>query len=72
MPSEQVKRPKWHIIYYALAAFDLLAVSSSLYLSHEIMGTYRGSVKENHVWADRVSALTKLWPSRTENQCPGQ
>ena len=71
MPSEQVKRPKWHIIYYALAAFDLLAVSSSLYLSHEIMGIYRGSVEENQVWADRVSALTKLGRLAQETNAPG-
>jgi len=71
MPSEQVKRPKWHIIYYALAAFDLLAVSSSLYFSHEIMGIYRGSVEENHVWADRVSALTKLGRLAQKTNAPG-
>ena len=71
MASERKKGPKWHIIYYALAAFDILAVSSSLYLSHEIMGIYRGSVKENHVWAERVSALTKLGGMAQETNAPG-
>jgi len=71
MSIEPKKRPKWHIIYYALAAFDLLAVSSSLYLSHEIMGIYRGSVAENHVWVERVSALTKLGRLAQETNAPG-
>ena len=71
MSSVSKRRPKWHIIYYALAAFDLLAVSSSLYLSHEIMGIYRGSVEKNHVWAERVSALTKLGHLAQETNAPG-
>ena len=54
------KQPKWHLIYFALAAFDLLAVASSLYLNHQIMGIYRGSVEANQVWANRVSELTEL------------
>ena len=71
MSIEPKRRPKWHIIYYALAAFDILAVSSSLYLSREIMGIYRGSVEENHVWAERVSALTALGRLAQETNAPG-
>ena len=65
------KQPKWHLIYYALAAFDLLAVGSSLYLNHEIMGIYRGSVEANQVWAGRVSALTELNGLAQKTNAPG-
>jgi two-component system, NtrC family, sensor kinase len=52
----QVKRlsPKWHYIYYLLAAFDLLTVSASLYLNHRITNIYAQSVRVNQTWATRL------------------
>ncbi|MDA1326104.1 MAG: ATP-binding protein [Proteobacteria bacterium] len=35
------------------------------------MGIYRGSVEKNHVWAERVSALTKLGRLAQETNAPG-
>jgi len=41
------KKPKWHLVYFALAAFDILTVSGSLYLNHNIMNIYKDSVDVN-------------------------
>ncbi|MBS1158826.1 MAG: multi-sensor hybrid histidine kinase [Proteobacteria bacterium] len=55
-----VKFPKWRYVYFLLAAFDLLTVSAGLYLNHQIMEIYTGSVEENRIWADRVAAYSHL------------
>lgn len=36
--------PKWHYLYFVLAALDLIAVCAGLYLSHSIMSIYERSV----------------------------
>jgi two-component system NtrC family sensor kinase len=64
-------RPKWHLIYYALAAFDLVTVSGSLYLNHQIMGIYSESVEVNQRWANRLGELTKLGELAQKTNAPG-
>jgi hypothetical protein len=32
--------PRWHLVYLALAAFDILTVIISLSLSHNLMAMY--------------------------------
>jgi hypothetical protein len=32
-PKPQSKHPRWHLLYFALAAFDLLTISASLFLN---------------------------------------
>ena len=73
MGEQSIKkpRPKWHLIYFVLAAFDLLTVSGSLYLNHEIMGIYTSSVNENQSWADRLSKLTVLNEHAQKTNAPG-
>ncbi len=51
---------KWQYVYYALAAFDLLTVSSSLYLNHRIMEIYARSIAVNHQWAARLEGYSNL------------
>jgi PAS domain S-box-containing protein len=53
MPVSTKKNPapKWHLIYYLLAAFDLVTISGSLFLNHEIMKVYSNSVDVNMEWA---------------------
>ncbi len=37
-------RSKWHLIYYLLAAFNVLTVLTGLYLNHRIMAIYTRDV----------------------------
>jgi hypothetical protein len=41
------QRLRWHWVYFILAAFDLLTISVSLGLNHQMMAIYTESVREN-------------------------
>lgn len=77
-PQEQSRartarqRPvRWHIVYYLLAAFDLLAITGSLYLSHEVMEIFRSSVEVNQNWADKLSDLSDVAAAAGAVNAPG-
>ena len=65
------KPPKWHYLYFVLAALDLIAVSAGLYLSHSIMRIYVQSVEANQTWAERVSAYSNLGELAAAVNAPG-
>jgi methyl-accepting chemotaxis protein len=50
------RRFRLHHIYFALAAFDVLAVCSGLYLSHRFMTIYTDSVTVNQTLAAHLNA----------------
>jgi signal transduction histidine kinase len=64
-------KTKWHLIYFVLALFDILAVSGSLYLNHKIMGIYTESVAENEKWNNRLVSYSKLWQIASDVNAPG-
>ncbi len=53
-------RIKWHYAYYMLAAFDMLTISFSLFLNHQIMSIYEDSVLVNQDWAEKSNNFTQL------------
>lgn len=63
--------PRWHYLYFALAAFDVLAVCAGLYLTHSIIGVYKQAVTANHVWAERTLAYSLLGELAAEVNAPG-
>ncbi len=66
------RRPvRWHIVYYLLAAFDLCAITGSLYLSHEVMGIFRSSVEVNQQWANKLSDLSDIAAAAGAVDAPG-
>ncbi len=69
--KSHVKRPRWHLIYYLLAAFDILTVSGSLYLNHQIMAIYSGSVDVNQTWAGRLARFDELRNLTIRVNAPG-
>jgi two-component system, NtrC family, sensor kinase len=62
---------KWQYIYYALVAFNLLTVSSSLYLNHRIMGIYTQSIEVNRHWAVRLETYSDLGQFLSAINAPG-
>src|SRR5687767_6517195 len=61
-PAARPRIP-WHVVYFLLAAFDVLTVSASLYLSFQILEIYRRSVAQNQEWAghlDEYAGLQRL------------
>ena len=51
---------KWQYVYYVLAVFDLLTISTSLYLNHKIMDIYANSIEVNRQWALRLESYSNL------------
>ncbi len=64
-------RPKWYLLYYLLAAFDVLTVSVGLYLNHRIMDIYTRSVGVNHQWAIRLTQYSELNQLAAAVNAPG-
>jgi signal transduction histidine kinase/DNA-binding response OmpR family regulator len=53
-------RFRWHRVYFALAAFDLLTIGFSLYVNHELTALYSTSVATNREWAARLGSYSEL------------
>jgi signal transduction histidine kinase len=64
-------RPKWHRIYYLLAAFDVITVVVSLYVLSQVMSTYQRSVRVNQEWAGRLETYEGLEELATAVNAPG-
>ena len=54
------RRPKWHLLYYLLAAIVVLTVCSSLYLNHSVRRIHEDSVAVNQEWSLQHSNLLEL------------
>ncbi len=63
--------PRWHLVYLALAAFDLVTVLVSLTLSHNLMAMYARSAEVNTEWARRVSDISHLGDLAQATNAPG-
>lgn len=70
-PASAGRPPKWHYLYFVLAALDLVAVCAGLYLSHSIMSIYERSVAANQTWAERVFAYSQLGELAAAVNAPG-
>jgi signal transduction histidine kinase len=53
-------RLPWHVVYYLLAAFNILTVSASLSLNLRITDMYVNAVASNHDWAQLLADATAL------------
>ena len=69
--SKQAGAPRWHLIYYLLAAFDIMTVSGGLYLNHLIMTIYEDSVSVNQAWAMRLGEFDELRNQTIAVNAPG-
>jgi two-component system, sensor histidine kinase and response regulator len=51
---------RWHWLYFALAAFQLLTIGLSVGFNHHLMAIYRDSVRVNEEWSDRLARYSEL------------
>ena len=63
--------PRWHLVYFALAAFDLITVLLSLTLTHNLMNIHTQSVETSRAWAARLGAITELSDLAQAANAPG-
>jgi two-component system, OmpR family, heavy metal sensor histidine kinase CusS len=67
----QRRKSRLHLVYFALAGFDIIAISCTLFLSHTIMSTYERSVRTSREWASHVSDLAVLGELARQTNAPG-
>jgi signal transduction histidine kinase/DNA-binding NarL/FixJ family response regulator len=65
------RKNKLHLIYFLLAAFDLMTITGSLYLNHRIMKIYDQSLAVNEVWANRIADFSALGQIASGVNAPG-
>lgn len=64
-------KPRWHLAYYALGAFNVLSVAAGLYLSGLVLDSYRASVEDSRTWAGRMDRYARLGQLATVADAPG-
>ena len=69
--EENLRIPRWYFVYFLIAAFDIAAVASSLYLNHRIMEAYESSVTRAQRLATDQNALLHLSRLATRMNQPG-
>lgn len=69
--ADRAVKPRLHLVYYLLAAFDLAAICVSLYVLNELIGSYGRSVVINQQWAERLSDCSKLGALVAAVNAPG-
>ena len=62
--AQPVGPPKWLLVYFVIAGFDLLTVGVSLFLSHQMMGVYNESVRVSEIWATNLASSNRYGRSR--------
>src|SRR5258705_6918054 len=65
------RRPRWHLLYFVLAAFDLLTIGLSLGLNRRLMKVHTESVRANQEWSDRRGQLSELGQLAAAVNAPG-
>ena len=60
IPAEKARPQRWHLLYFALAAFDVLTVCGSFWLSHRLAAIYSDTVHTNQKWAERGASYDTI------------
>ncbi len=68
---EAERRPRWYLLYYLLAALDVITVLASLTLNHRMMQIYVDSVAVNQEWAVRQGKYSELGELAAAVNAPG-
>ena len=65
------KSPKWHRVYYLLAAFDVVIVLLTLFLNYQILQIYNRSAKESREWTTHRNNMDELGKLASAVNAPG-
>jgi signal transduction histidine kinase/ActR/RegA family two-component response regulator len=68
---EAARRPKWYLLYYWLAALDVVTVLASLMLTQAMMQIYVDSVAASQRWAEREEEYADLAELARSVNAPG-
>jgi PAS domain S-box-containing protein len=65
-------RLRWHVVYYVLAAFDILTVCTSLYLNYRLTDLYVQAVASNQEWGQFMADYLALEGLAAEASAAGK
>jgi len=68
---ERPRYSRWYLIYFLLAAFDILTVTGSLFLHHQLAEIYSHSLEVNKRWAAQLTSYVELEVLVSEANAPG-
>ncbi|HEV8204751.1 MAG TPA: response regulator [Pyrinomonadaceae bacterium] len=71
MRFKTTSSPKWHRVYYLLAAFDVVIVLLTLILNYQILHIYERSAKTTLQWTERRNDLNELGKLASAVNAPG-
>jgi signal transduction histidine kinase len=60
MDEGRPRRQRWPLVYYLLAAFNILTVSGSLFLNDQVMDMYLQAVASQEEWTQLMADYTAL------------
>ena len=69
--TRRLSAPKWHRVYYLLAAFDVLIVLLGMFLAYQIVGIFDRSIEVNQEWVERLNNYAELGPLAGAVNAPG-
>jgi PAS domain S-box-containing protein len=64
-------RVPWHIVYYLLAAFDVLTVSAAVYVTRRLLDVSLESVSRNREWGAHIDEYAALRRLAADVNAPG-
>ena len=65
------QRPRWYLLYYLLAAFEVVTVLACLTLNHLVLQNYVNSVGKSREWANREDQYAHLAELARAVNAPG-
>lgn len=63
--------PRWYLIYFVLAAFDILTLSGSLLFHHRLIGIHRDAMEYDQEWSAEFQRHIELATIIAEANAPG-
>ena len=69
--NKKSSSPKWHRVYYLLAAFDVVIVLLTLILNYQILHIYERSAKTSQQWTERRNDMDELGKLASAVNAPG-
>ena len=70
-PAVTPRRSRLHLVYFVLAAFDIVTICVTLTVTHSITNDYESAVHTSGNWANRVRSITELELLAQRTDAPG-
>ncbi|MGZ3694428.1 MAG: sensor histidine kinase [Bdellovibrionota bacterium] len=64
-------KEQWHLLYYVLAAFDLITILGSFFLCHTLLSIHNHTVDINQVWVERFDNYERVAQTMGKVIAPG-